>query len=221
MPPRPHIHLSSLPLYKAEISLIKNSQWLQSHSFTTTSSKAYPAPAKKNKSVSAAPKKGERVLRIKKKGVQATTSKPPAQGERKALRKRIILSNTNALEVPGLEEVSIGGLVNDGSIGRVVALPGEVVDGLRAVEAFKVGQGWGFFRRPACLVRKETVELARLIDTDGNGGKTIRKIVCGEKGVGKSVLLLEAMAMAFMKGWVVVNLPEGIACQSSYNRHLF
>jgi len=82
------------------------------------------------------------------------------------------------------------------------------VDSLRAVEAFKPGQGWSFFRRPACLVRKENVELAQIIDRPG--GKTTRKIICGEKGVGKSVLLLEAMAMAFMKGWIVVNIPEGI-----------
>lgn len=89
-----------------------------------------------------------------------------------------------------------------------MALPGDVVDSLRAVEAFKPGQGWSFFRRPACLIRKENVELSKIIDS--NDGSTTRKIICGEKGVGKSVFLLEAMAMAFMKGWIVLNIPEGI-----------
>lgn len=110
--------------------------------------------------------------------------------------------------------------------GQVLGLPNEIVDSLRAVEAFKVGQGWGYFRRPACLVREEAVELARVMEeigrkpeekderVEGSGvgdftGQTLRKLVSGERGVGKSVLLLQAMAMAFSKGWVVVSLPEG------------
>jgi small subunit ribosomal protein S29 len=204
MPPRPHRHLCSLG---RDATTIRNPQWLQSHSFSTTAPKALPAPAKKKTSTSGPPKKGVTVLKIKKKGVQQSTAKPPAPGERKALRKRIVLSNTNALDVPGLEEMGTGTLASDSSIGMVMALPGEIVDSLRAVEAFKPGQGWSFFRRPACLVRKENVELAKIIDRPG--GKTTRKIVCGEKGVGKSVFLLEAMAMAFMKGWIVLNIPEG------------
>lgn len=105
-------------------------------------------------------------------------------------------------------------MIHESSIGMVMALPGEVVDSLRAVEAFKPGQGWPFFRRPACLVRRENVELAQIIDS--HSGNTTRKIVYGEKGVGKSVFLLEAMAMAFMKGWIVLNIPEGT--KSHFNR---
>ncbi|KAE9974645.1 hypothetical protein EG328_003712 [Venturia inaequalis] len=207
MPPRPSRHLCSLSLRANDTSAIKNPQWFQSHSFSTSTPKALPAPAKKKTSTSGPPKKGVTILRIKKKGVQQSTAKPPAPGERKALRKRIVLSNTNALEVPGLQEMGIGTLSNEASIGAVMALPGDVVDSLRAVEAFKPGQGWSFFRRPACLVRKENVELSKIIDS--HDGRTTRKIICGEKGVGKSVFLLEAMATAFMKGWLVLNIPEG------------
>lgn len=207
MPPRPSRRLCSLTIRTNDTATTSNPQWLQSHSFSTTTPKALPAPAKKKTSTSGPPKKGVTVLKIKKKGVQQSTAKPPAAGERKALRKRIVLSNTNALEVPGLQEMGPGTLPHEASIGAVMALPGDIVDSLRAVEAFKPGQGWSFFRRPACLVRRENVELSKIIDS--HDGKTTRKIVCGEKGVGKSVFLLQAMAMAFMKGWIVINLPEG------------
>ncbi|KAE9978972.1 hypothetical protein BLS_000142 [Venturia inaequalis] len=128
MPPRPSRHLCSLSLRANDTSAIKNPQWFQSHSFSTSTPKALPAPAKKKTSTSGPPKKGVTILRIKKKGVQQSTAKPPAPGERKALRKRIVLSNTNALEVPGLQEMGIGTLSNEASIGAVMALPGDVVD---------------------------------------------------------------------------------------------
>ena len=80
---------------------------------------------------------------------------------------------------------------------------------MRAVEAFKVTQGWGLFRRPACLVRKETVELGRLIESAEQEKRTRKLVICGEKGAGKSLLLLQGMAAAFLRGWVVVNFPDG------------
>jgi small subunit ribosomal protein S29 len=169
-------------------------------------------PAKKKMSMSGPPKKGERALRIKKKGAPVREARPPAPGERKALRKRIILSNTNALDVPGLRDLNKESMVDEKAVGQVLGVPGETVDSLRAVEAFKVGQGWGFFRRPACLVRKETVALGGLMGDTGKfsaEGQTVRRVICGERGTGKSVLLLQAMAMAFLREWVVINFPEG------------
>ena len=45
----------------------------------------------------------------------------------------------------------------------------------------------------------------------GEAGKkqTIRRLLSGEKWTGKSVLMLQAQAMAFLKGWVVITIPEG------------
>lgn len=93
-----------------------------------------------------------------------------------------------------------------------MALPDEVVDSLRAVEAFKVGQGWGFFRKPATLIREEAFQLGKLMDgvatQDGSEGQTVRRVIHGDRAAGKSVLLLQAMAMAFLKGWIVISIPE-------------
>ncbi|KAL9103878.1 MAG: hypothetical protein Q9163_001115 [Psora crenata] len=142
----------------------------------------------------------------KKKVERSDRSRRPAIGERKALRKRVVLSNTNALEVNGLQDISAEKMMDERSRGQVLGIPGEVVDQLRAVDAFKPAQGWGLYRRPAMLVRRETGEYARLMEGLGKG--VVKRVLVGERGSGKTVMLLQAMAMAFLKGWVVINIPE-------------
>ena len=166
-------------------------------------------------------KKGQRTLRLAKNKF-VRDARPPAPGERKAVRKRIVLSNTNAFEVAGLQDLTESNVNQYDSIkGRVLGLPPSLVDALRSVEAFKAGQGWGFFRRPACLIREEAVQFGQWMDLiagkwtaeSGLGiaaGSTVSRIIVGDRKVGKSVLLLQAMAMAFLKGWIVISLPEGL-----------
>lgn len=185
-----------------------------------------------------APKRGVKALNIGKgrKGVQLDTSKRPSPGERKALRKRIVLSNDNALEVSSLVDLESHSVLSKKNEGHVKGLPEEVVDSLRAVDAFKPSQGWGLFRRPATLIRKETVELAALIQEAEGGSnksevvegaegqaegtavvaaeapkKTIRRVIIGERMSGKSSLLLQGLAIAFVRNWVVINLPDGMS----------
>jgi small subunit ribosomal protein S29 len=138
--------------------------------------------------------------------------RPPPVGERKALRKRIVLSNPNALEVQGMQDLTEETMVDSRLRGTVLGLPLPLIDPLRAVQAFKPRQGWSIFRRPATVVRRETVELGRQFDMiSGDGedkGKVVKKIVTGVRGTGKSVHLLQAMAMAFTKKWVVFTVPE-------------
>lgn len=148
----------------------------------------------------------------KKKPVERT--RPPAVGERRALRKRIVLSNPNALEVEGMQDLSAENMVDARLRGSILGLPVPMLDQLRAVQAFKPKQGWSIFRRPGTVVRRETLELGRLIDgisaEEGeNKGKVVRKIITGVKGSGKSVHMLQAMSMAFTKEWVVITVPEG------------
>lgn len=150
-------------------------------------------------------------IKKKKKFAEEDKSKRPAPGERKALRKRIVLSNTNALEVQGLPEISNDKLGHEGLKGQVLGISNPVIDQLRAVEAFKTTQAWGFFRKPAMLVRDETVELGRMMEEAERERRTVRRVLVGEKGSGKSLLALQAMTMGFLKGWTVINIPEGIS----------
>lgn len=138
-------------------------------------------------------------------------------GERRELRKRIILSNTNALEVQGIEDISGSKLVweDEGKIalekyqGKMLGFGDDGVDALRALESFKPTQAWRLFRRPAAVVRAETAEVARdLVTAEGKDKKVTRKVVYGPKSSGKSLLVLQAHAMALAKGWLVMHFPE-------------
>lgn len=167
------------------------------------------AMARKAKERNSGIKKGSgaaKTLKIKKKAF-VKTGRPPAPGERKAVRKRIVLSNSNALEVPTMVDMTAE--LDVAQVGTVIGLPGPLVDQLRAAEAFKTTQGWGLFRRPAMLVRKESVEIAKMIQEAQEAKKTPLTIIDGERGAGKSMMLLQAMATAFLRGWIVLSIPEG------------
>ncbi|KAF7593390.1 37S ribosomal protein S23 mitochondrial [Aspergillus hancockii] len=177
-----------------------------------TSTVRYALPTKKKNSLDGPPKYREAKSARMKKKKPVERARPPPVGERKALRKRIVLSNPNALEVEGMQDISAENMVDARLRGSVLGLPVPMLTQLRAVEAFKPKQGWSIFRRPGTVVRRETLELGRLIDgisSDGQDkGKTVKKIVTGVRGSGKTVHLLQAMSMAFTKQWVVVSVPE-------------
>ncbi|KAF6227450.1 hypothetical protein HO133_008894 [Letharia lupina] len=192
--------------------------------FTTSPSLSALPPKKKAKSpmVEVNVKGAKKTFTKKKKKLQKVDrGKKPAVGERKALRKRVVLSNTNALEVEGLKDITAQSMIDDSLRGHVLAIPGPVVDQLRAVEAFKVTQGWPLFRRPSMLIRKDTLDMATEIENIslGIGDKTIRRVFVGERGSGKTTMLLQAMTMAFLKDWVVINIPQAqdlILAQTEY-----
>ena len=185
---------------------------VQRAAFSTSPSLAANPPKKKGAVAKPTVRQGT-TLRLNK-NKRETSGRPPAPGERKALRKKIVLSNTNALEVKGLQELNR----ENGTSGKLAELEGQVraltdanVEALRSLEAFKHTQGWNLFRRPATVIRKDTVEIAKALEAaDGKGKTVIKKVLFGEKGSGKSVLQLQAMALALNKGWVVVHIPSGM-----------
>lgn len=179
--------------------------------------------------------KGHKTLRIKKKDPPVKAGKPPAPGERKAWRKRVVLSNTNALEVKGMREMD-GKFIEDmlvasreleiseqdamklfvptekGIVGTVVALTDSTVDSLRAVGAFKSNQSWELFRRPGLLIREESIKLSALLAAaeKPGGDQALRLVIDGARVTGKTLMLLHGMATAFLRGWVVINIAEGL-----------
>ena len=158
------------------------------------------------------PQRGAKTTFIKKKPKfkNEVKARKPNPGERKALRKRIVLSNTNALVVSGMQDFSVESLGQEELQGKVLGISNDVIDQLRAVEAFKPTQGWALFRRPGMLVRKETVEYGKLLEELQSEGKTLRRVLVGERGSGKSLMALQAMTIGFLKHWTVINIPEGI-----------
>lgn len=180
----------------------------------STSTPLRVLPPKKHKPANSTPQKGRPATFIKKSKKLSPESrhKKPAPGERLALRKRIVLSNNNALPVADLEDFGVESIGVHELRGQVRGLSFTIIDRLRAVDAFKRTQSWGLFRKPAMLIRWETTEYGELIEEMSGTQqprRNIRRVLVGERGSGKSLILLQAMTMAFLKDWVVINLPEG------------
>ena len=182
---------------------------VQRAAFSISPSHSANPPKKTVKKTSQA--KPSKTLRLPK-NMRAQTARPPAPGERKAMRKKIVLSNANALEVPGLENLTTESVRDMDRLreleGQVVGFDGDTVDALRALEAFKPGQGWGLFKRPAALVRRDLVHLGAAMQSARENKGISRGVFFGERGSGKSVLLLQGLATAYLQGFVVLYFPE-------------
>ena len=143
-------------------------------------------------------------------GAVATTTKKPAPGERKAFRKRIVLSNNSAFAVQGLQKLGPETMLTKGTSGQIIGLPDTVVDQLRSLEAFKSTQSWGLFRQPHFLARKETVNVIHRMNKAAQEKKEAFKcVLVGSKLSGKRMAMLQAQAHALVNGWVAIHIPEG------------
>jgi small subunit ribosomal protein S29 len=188
--------------------------------FSTTAANARPPPVKKDADKSRTHARGGKklVLNKFKKDKVAEKGRPPQPGERKAYRKRITLSNDNAIAVPWLADLAPADMTKPENTAKVLAIPEETQDQLRASEAFKSTQCWGMFRKPAVLVRKETVDLANRMQNAAGKKQTLRLVVGGDKLAGKSMMLLQAMTHAYLNNWIVIHVPEGSLFLLSHHR---
>jgi hypothetical protein len=200
------------------------------------------------------------------------------------------VNNINAIEIKDLQDLTPENADGE-DLGRLhprmVGLQQATVDSIRALEGFKHTQSWSFFRRPATLVRRDTLRMANKIEQldacgviprskartvaapstpraevdaaeDSNNAeiasaaksdsteselvntndepsrevetgsnedgravvqeyytvtpaapRTARWVLAGVKGTGKSVLQLQAMALALQRGWILVHIPSG------------
>lgn len=136
-------------------------------------------------------------------------------GERKRIRKNIVLSNTSAPVVP-LPEMMLDICGREETEGTVFQIPDSVLDSLKALGAFKTGQHWPYFQRPSTLVRKESVEIGKLISWINGEGiaegeeRYARRILDGTRGSGRSIVLAQAMNWAIQSNWVVIAIPDGM-----------
>lgn len=133
-----------------------------------------------------------------------------AIGERRGIRTRIVLSNTNAqpLDTPPLTP-DLSNITE--AAGNLFAFPEEEVDKLRTLRAFFRTQDWRLFARPSSVLRRQAMEIGSTMDSFDP--VTRRIILDGYKGSGKSVMLLQLMTWALQKGWIVINIPNGMIHQ--------
>lgn len=181
-------------------------------SFHTTASR-YAQPAKRKGQHSGPSFREARASRVKSKGAPAK-AKRLTPDERRALGRRIVLSNANALEVSGMQDMTATNVTEPGRVGQVMGLPMPLVEKLREQQTFKPTQNWNLFRRPATLIREETVEMAKLIaqisKKEGASSKTAAAMVVdGARGTGKSIHLTQAITLGLLNDWIVVSMPDG------------
>ncbi|KAI9167011.1 37S ribosomal protein S23 [Paramyrothecium foliicola] len=177
---------------------------LSTTSFSTSASLAASAPP----AVKSRRELPKQIKKSFKKKTQIVAVKKPNPGERKAFRKRIQLSNNSALPVSGTTTLEPATLATAENACTMVALPDQVVDQLRTLEAFKPTQSWGLFRRPHFLVRKETVALVEELQSASKNKETLSCVLVGSRNSGKSMVLLQAMSHALVNNWVVIHIPE-------------
>lgn len=197
----------------APLAMAATTTLIQASSFHSSAAQFKSNLVKKSSVMSVKAKGGQsrksQSARLKKKA--RVRPKLPPIGERKAQRHRIVLSNVNAIPLSDMETWSKGNMLEDKNVGQVLGLEPELLDQLRASKAFKTTQNWNLFRKPATLIRSQTVKIAQEMEAVNNAGdaKTLRHLMTGDRASGKSVLLLQAMCMAYMNKWVVINVPEG------------
>lgn len=149
-------------------------------------------------------------LVLNKKKRSSDQGRPILPGERKAWRKRVQLTNNNAFVVPGLAELSAENITDPAAVGQIVGLPDDLVDQLRLVEAFKSTQQWGLFRSPHMLIRQETVDFIKGITEAVSRKETVRTVITGPRGTGKSMIGLQTLSAGFLNNYIVINIPEGM-----------
>jgi small subunit ribosomal protein S29 len=184
--------------------------WCQAALFSTTLPAAAATPVKGGAGgKDSRQKKGGKINLDRFKKEQKRPTKQPLPGERKAYRKRIVLTNDNALTVEGATDLTSASMVNQDNVGTMLRLPDKLVDQLRAAEAFKTTQCWNLFRWPHVLLRQSGLDVAKKMQKDLQTKHTTRLVLMGDKSVGKSMLLLQTIANAYSNDWIVVNIPEG------------
>ncbi len=133
-------------------------------------------------------------------------------GERKAWRKRVTLTNSNAFAVEGMQDIGKDTLAAPASAGQVWGLPqeGDVVDRLRTLETFKPSQSWALFRRPAVLVREQTAKLVRDMDAFAANYEALRVVAPSLAELLKSLdEAANALEYIFVQALAVAKLSVG------------
>lgn len=86
----------------------------------------------------------------------------------------------------GIESLEAQTMAKGESSGKMFAIPDQVVDQLRALEAFKTTQTWNLFRKPHVLVRKETVELMGKLEASVEKKEALKVVLTGSRLWGRA-----------------------------------
>ena len=130
---------------------------------------------------------------------------------------RLVTLNKDAPRVT-LDRISDATFTSDRH-GTLLEVPDNIVQQLNKLELLQPKQGFSSFAQLATVVRQCSTDLVDALLSDGS--KDRRVILDGPAGSGKSVAMLQAVALALSRRWVVVAIPKAESVVDSSHSYGF
>ncbi|KAK9495158.1 mitochondrial ribosomal death-associated protein 3-domain-containing protein [Lipomyces doorenjongii] len=93
-------------------------------------------------------------------------------------------------------------------IGKLTYYSAKTVKSLKQLSAIFPKQYFNMFSEKAIIFRQETAQLAKVLDAVLENGGHERRLITGEKGMGKSVVLQQTVALALAKKYFVIHISD-------------
>ncbi|KAK9365766.1 mitochondrial ribosomal death-associated protein 3-domain-containing protein [Lipomyces kononenkoae] len=93
-------------------------------------------------------------------------------------------------------------------ISKLTYYSAKTVKDLKQLSAICPKQYFNMFSEKATIFRQETAQLAVVLDAVLENGGHVRRLITGEKGMGKSVVLQQTVALALTKKYFVIHLSD-------------
>ncbi|WVR03081.1 hypothetical protein IAU60_000070 [Kwoniella sp. DSM 27419] len=107
-------------------------------------------------------------------------------------------------------------------VGKAATFSPATFDKLRSGLSKKVEKELSAAGGPASVVRQVTVDLAKKLDAAKSGSsKDARYVLTGERGSGKSMLLLQSVAYAIESNWIVLYQPKATEWTNSSSHYVY
>ncbi|KAK4686765.1 small subunit ribosomal protein S29, partial [Tremellales sp. Uapishka_1] len=163
----------------------------------------------------------------KKQGGSFNKGKSATQGATKTDTGRITLRSSLAVDVADLSDLVElhPETFNSKHVGKPTVFPRKTFTQLKSFGlSRKLEQELSSGGNPACasVVRQSTVDLAKTLErAKSASSKDARYLLNGEKGSGKSMLLLQSVAYALESNWIVLYIPSAAEWTSSSSPYAY
>ncbi|TYJ57428.1 hypothetical protein B9479_001744 [Cryptococcus floricola] len=174
------------------------------------------APAFAPKKATAATAKAKQGF-AKKKKVDA----PSSSGGKQTIALRYSMAGTppDLSDLPRLQP----GTFRKDTVGKATTLSKQSFDKLKAIGLpTKIDKELSSAGGPASVVREATLDVVKRVESAKNGSsKDSRFILTGEKGSGKSILLLQSVVYALETDWIVLYQPRASKWTNSTSHYIY
>ncbi|WWC67298.1 mitochondrial 37S ribosomal protein mS29 [Kwoniella pini CBS 10737] len=173
----------------------------------------------------AKPKKATASSKNAKQGFNQKKKETTTGGSSGSGQSNVALKFSMAGQVPDLSDYPKLQPINFKSenVGRPTTFPKTTFDKLKLFGlSKKVEQELSANGGPASVIRQSTIDLAKQLDgSKAKSSKDARYVLTGERGSGKSMLLLQTVAYALESGWIVLFNPKATEWTNSSSHYIY